>query len=469
MHMPANPGLLEPFLDRLRYEELYRLALTLRWSKREFRHPGRSLTAGELPSKLQARLPFELTSDQREAIAVLHRDAAEHHRMHRLLQGDVGSGKTIVALFACLPALNCGMQVAWLTPTEVLASQTHALFSRLLGPLGFSCALLKGGISSADKRNLLFNLRNGKLNLVVGTHALLQPSVGFDKLGMIVIDEQHKFGLDQRLVLQRKDPAADYLLMSATPIPQTLAKTLYGDLDIVTIRSMPSNRKPVSTHVVTLAKRLDMLQFVRQTVTGEEGQAFYIVPRVEASEEETDPGLQSAIAMYDTLRRDLFSEIPIGMVHGRLAPDEKERVMKAFAEGALKVLVATTVVEVGVDVPQASIIVIENPELFGLSQLHQLRGRVGRGTKKGFCFLLVQDELEEVTLRRLKDFCRMHDGFAIAELDLKYRGPGEVVGSRQSGWEDLRLVDILRDAPLFVEIQQEVDRILEPGVDKTHS
>jgi ATP-dependent DNA helicase RecG len=462
MHMPQNPAGLAPFRARLHYEELYQRALTLRWSKREFDLPGRSLTPGDLPGKMRDILPFQLTDAQEEAIVVLFRDAATPRRMHRLLQGDVGCGKTIVALFACLPALNAGLQVAWLTPTEALADQTYALLSRWLGRLGFATALLKSGITAAARRDILAGTRNGTVGFVVGTQALLQPSVTFRSLGMIVIDEQHKFGAGQRLAMQRKDAAADFLLMSATPIPQTLAQTLYSDLDIVTIRALPAGRQPIGTHIVGDDKREGLFDFVRTRIAQHDARLFYIAARIdEGDEDDGDGGVRSVAEVYAHLRAGELKDIPMGLAHGRLSSGEKERVLGEFAEGRLKILVATTVVEVGIDVPAATIMIIENPEMFGLSQLHQLRGRVGRGAQKGYCFLLSTKLTDEKTARRLKEFCRVHDGFRLAELDLHLRGPGEMAGNRQTGWEDFHFVDIVRDAALFCEIQREIEQLLE--------
>lgn len=458
IHIPSDPVKLKTYFDRLRYEELYQLALTLRWSKRKFALPGRSMKSEKLPKKLEANLPFVLTNEQQKAINTLYSDAASPRRMHRLLQGDVGSGKTIVAFFSCLPAINEGLQVAWLAPTEVLAQQTFDLASAWLTLFGIKPGLLKGGISSKKKLELLSGLRTGKLLFVVGTHALLQPSVNFAKLGMIVIDEQHKFGAEQRLTLQQKDPASDFLLMSATPIPQTLAKTLYGDLDIVTIRSLPKGRQKVSTHLVPEAKRKDMEKFILKELLDNGSQAFCIVPRIDSVDDYGE--VKDVISVYSTMKQEAFSNVPLAAIHGRIDSTEKEKIMKEFVVGRIKLLIATTVVEVGIDVPNATIMIVENAERFGLSQLHQLRGRVGRGSKKAYTFLLANPTGNEMAQTRLKRFCTNHDGFAIADLDLTLRGPGEVAGFRQTGWSELKIADILRDADIFREIQEELDNLL---------
>ena len=458
IHIPSDPQNLKPYFDRLRYEELYQLALTLRWSKRKFALPGRSMKPGKLPQKLKTILPFTLTSEQQKAINTLYSDAVSPHRMHRLLQGDVGSGKTIVAFFSCLPAVNEGLQVAWLAPTEVLAQQTFNLISSWLDIFNIKPGLLKGGISSKQKQEILADLRMGKCLFVVGTHALLQPSVHFAKLGMIVIDEQHKFGAEQRLTLQQKAPASDFLLMSATPIPQTLAKTLYGDLDIVTIRSLPKGRQKVSTHLVPEEKRKDMEKFILKELRENGSQAFCIVPRIDSDDDYGE--IKDVHSVYSMMTGGMLSGIPIAALHGKLDNTETEKIMKQFAEGYIKLLIATTVVEVGIDVPNATIMIVENAERFGLSQLHQLRGRVGRGDKKAYTFLLANPTENEITQKRLKRFCTNHDGFTIADLDLSLRGPGEVAGFRQSGWSELKIADILRDADTFREIQEELDNLL---------
>jgi len=459
LHLPENPADRERYAARLRYEELYQLALTLRWSRRKFALPGRPMKPGTMAETLKAALPFRLTEDQEAAIRKLYDDAAADRRMHRLLHGDVGSGKTIVALFACLPALNEGLQVAWMAPTEVLASQTARRISAWLSPLGIKVQEFRGGISASDRQQVLRDLGSGVCRFVVGTHALLQPGVRFARLGMIVIDEQHKFGAEQRLRLAEKDAASDFLLMSATPIPQTLAKTLYGDLDITTIRSLPEGRQPVSTHIVPEAKRADMEQYIAGQIGREGKQAYYLVPRIESCDE--GEKMRDINDVFASLERGPLASTPKAMIHGRMKSEEKDEVMRKFGRGEVKLLIATTLIEVGIDVEAATLMVIENAERFGLSQLHQLRGRVGRGKKQGYCFLMTGQQIDEDCRRRLESFCMMHDGFAIAELDLRLRGPGDVVGYRQTGWEDLKAADIVRDADLFKEIQEEVDRLLE--------
>jgi ATP-dependent DNA helicase RecG len=462
IHRPETIDKLERYTARLRYEELYRIALTLRWSRREFALPGRSMHPCGLDSGFRSTLPFSLTEDQEKAITVLYADAASKHRMHRLLQGDVGSGKTLVAFFACLPALASGLQVAWLAPTEVLALQTFHLIEQWLATLGMNASLCRGGMNQADRANLCSGLAAGTVRFVVGTHALLQPDIRFKHLGMIVIDEQHKFGVEQRLALHEKDKASDLLLMSATPIPQTLAQTLYGDLEVVTIEKPPKGRLPVATHLVPDLKRVDMERFVRTMIEKENAAAYWVVPRIE--KDDAEDVVKDAGTTFESLSHGSMHGIPMACLHGRLAIEEKERIVRQFIEGSVQLLVSTTVIEVGIDIPRATSMVIENAERFGLAQLHQLRGRVGRGGAKAWCFLLSPLANDPDTAQRLSYFCAHSDGFKIADKDLELRGPGEVGGFRQSGWEDLKMADIVRDAPLFREIQAEIEHHL-PMVD----
>jgi ATP-dependent DNA helicase RecG len=460
LHQPVSLADLDKYKERLKYEELYKLALTLRLSKKKFAFPGRSMSPGILPGKIKVMLPFTLTPDQECAIATLYKDALSERRMHRLLQGDVGSGKTLVAFFASLAALDNGLQAAWLAPTDILARQIYHAVSTLLNPCGISTVLLKSSLTAKEKQAILSSIADGSAQCIVGTHALLQPSVKFKSLGMIIIDEQHKFGAQQRLTMQEKDSASDFLLMSATPIPQTLARTLYGDLDIVTIAKPPSGRIPVATHIVPESKRHDMEEFIiRELQNG--SQAFYVVPRIEQESTSTDPTpVKDLQTVFSSLTRGAFTGIPTECVHGKLDSGLRDSIMEQFVSGKIKMIVATSVVEVGVDVPNATIMVIENAELFGLAQLHQLRGRVGRGSKKSFCFLLLSESVDRETRTKFKVFCKNHDGFKISELDLQNRGPGEINGLRQSGWYNLQFADILNDASIFREIQQELDSII---------
>jgi ATP-dependent DNA helicase RecG len=462
LHLPADPCGLDRFRNRIIYEELYGLALTIRFSRRNFRLPGRSMQPGALAEKLLSHVPFTLTEDQKKAIAVLHGDAESSTRMHRLLQGDVGSGKTIVALFACLPAINEGRQVAWLAPTEILARQTQAVLAGLLEPVGVKPDLLTGNTPPDRRRRIAAGLADKSLAFLIGTHALLEPTVSFKSLGMVVIDEQHRFGARQRLMLSQKDPAADVLVMSATPIPQTLAKTLYGDLDIVSLHSLPKGRLPVLTRLVPETKRRDMERFVLDHITKHDSQVMYVAPRIDRDDADEDANgeIKDVTALFAALGSGVFSSVPMGIVHGRTNPAEREATMKAFRANEIKVLVATTIIEVGIDVPAASVLIVESAERFGLSQLHQLRGRVGRSSRQSYCFLLANAPEGSMAQKRLSYFRDHCDGFDIAEMDLTLRGPGEVTGMRQSGWENLVMADILRDARLFQEVLSDLDTAL---------
>jgi ATP-dependent DNA helicase RecG len=461
MHFPSDPAAQPRFKARIIYEELYRLAVALVWNKRKFAQPGRSLNAGALADSFRKLLPFALTEEQERAIDVLLADARSTLRMHRLLQGDVGSGKTVAAFFACLPAFNEGFQAAWLVPTEALAQQAFSVLAPWCEKLGVAIDMLRGGIAMEKKKRILESCSTGRVQCVIGTHALLQPSVVFKKLGMIVIDEQHKFGAAQRLALQEKDRAADFLLMSATPIPQTLAQTAYGDLDIVSICGLPPGRMPVKTNCVPLHKRSAMETFVRGEILARGVQVFWVVPRIEKDDE--SDSIKNAESVYDVLSKGVFSGLQCSIVHGRVEPAEQQRRMEEFKQGTIKALVATTIIEVGIDVPNASIMIVENAERFGLAQLHQLRGRVGRSSKQSYCFLLANDTENQAARQRLVYFCSHHDGFEIAEMDLRMRGPGEVIGWRQSGADDLLMGDIIRDAELFREILNEVEPGLNPA------
>ncbi|MCL2689854.1 MAG: ATP-dependent DNA helicase RecG [Chitinispirillia bacterium] len=459
IHLPKDISCLDKYWYRLKYEELYKLALTLRWNKRKFALPGYSVNAGDLYEKMRACLPFTLTDSQEKAVAVLHGDSSKSTRMHRLLQGDVGSGKTVTALMAALPALNSGLQVAWMAPTEVLAKQTHAVIEKYLCHLGITVGYIGAGNSPEKSQNLKM-LASGELKFAIGTHALFIPSVRFSKLGMIVIDEQHKFGASQRLALQEKGPQSDFLLMSATPIPQTLAKTLYGDLDTVEIHT-PSARAPVSTHIVPDGKRGDMEKFLLEQIKNG-SRVFYVVPRIEQDDEVQDEStLKTVDSVADKLKTGTLFSVPITRLHGQMSSDERDKAIGAFKNGDPGIMVSTTIVEVGVDISDATVMVIENPEIFGLAQLHQIRGRVGRGEKQSYCFLLPGNSVNEHSVKRLKFLKECHDGFALAEWDLKNRGPGDVCGSRQSGWDDLKCADILEDAKLFSEILREINTIFD--------
>jgi ATP-dependent DNA helicase RecG len=402
-------------------------------------------------------LPFRLTNGQREALAEIVADLQKPWPMQRLLQGDVGAGKTIVAVLAALVAMENGFQVAFMAPTEILAEQHLITLTRWLGTSRHRVALLSGKITAAERRTLLPSIERGDLHLVVGTHALVQEQVKFRALALAIIDEQHRFGVLQRGMLATKGLHPDVLVMTATPIPRTLALTECGDMEVSIIRDLPPGRKPVRTLVKPDSRREDVYDLVRHQV--QEGrQAYVIYPLVEESEK---VDLKAATAMAEHLARDVFPDLSVALLHGRMKGEEKERVMRAFVAGTLNILVATTVVEVGVDVPNATVMVIEHAERFGLSQLHQLRGRVGRGRHESVCVLLYQSPWSEEGRARLKAMADTSDGFVIAEKDLQIRGPGDFFGTRQHGLPQLRAGDLTRDVELlelaFSEARKRVD------------
>ncbi len=390
-------------------------------------------------------LPFKLTQGQRQALKEIVDDLQRAQPMNRLLQGDVGAGKTIVALLAALVEMENGLQVAFMAPTEILAEQHFLNISRLLEASRFRTALLTGSTSAAARRERLAEIASGAIHLVVGTHALVQGDVAFHALGLVVIDEQHRFGVLQRATLREKGLHPDVLVMTATPIPRTLALTLYGDLDVSAIRELPAGRLPIKTAVKPESRRDEIYEFVRRQLA-EGRQAYVIYPLVEES---AKIDVKAATEMADTLQHQVFPEYRVGLLHGRMKADAKERVMKAYAAKEIDILVSTTVVEVGIDVPNASVMIVEHAERFGLSQLHQLRGRVGRSGHQSYAFLVYQSPLSDEARERLKAMTDTTDGFELAERDLQLRGPGDFFGTRQAGMPTFRLIDLVRDRDLL--------------------
>jgi ATP-dependent DNA helicase RecG len=399
----------------------------------------------------RAVLPFRLTPGQKQALKEIVEDLQRPQPMNRLLQGDVGAGKTIVALLAALVAMENGLQVAFMAPTEILAEQHFLNIARLLQAAPFRVALLTGATGGTARREQLAQVASGALQLVVGTHALVQGDVRFKRLGLAIIDEQHRFGVLQRATLRDKGLHPDVLVMTATPIPRTLALTLYGDLDVSVIRDMPPGRLPVKTIAKPESRRDEVSALVKRQL--EAGQQAYVVyPLVEESDK---VDLKAATEMADHLAQEVFPEFRVGLLHGRMKPEVRDRVMRAFAAGELHVLVSTTVVEVGVDVPNASVMIVEHAERFGLSQLHQLRGRVGRDHHQSYCCLLYQAPLSEEARGRLDAMTGTTDGFEIAERDLLLRGPGDFFGTRQAGLPTFRTIDLVRDRELLDLAQRE--------------
>jgi ATP-dependent DNA helicase RecG len=399
-------------------------------------------------------LPFRLTPGQRTALKEIVDDLQRPHPMNRLLQGDVGAGKTIVALLAAVVVMENGLQAAFMAPTEILAEQHFATISRLLQNSRFRVALLTGSTGTAARRRQLAEIEAGTIHLVVGTHALVQGDVVFHRLGLAIVDEQHRFGVLQRATLRAKGLHPDALVMTATPIPRTLALTVYGDLDASTIRDRPPGRRPVKTTMMPETRRDEMQALVRREL--EAGRQGYVVyPLVEESEK---VDVKAATEMADTLAQQVFPEFRVGLLHGRMRADAKEQVMRAFAAGELQLLVSTTVIEVGIDVPNATVMVVEHAERFGLSQLHQLRGRVGRGAEPSYCVLVYQPPMSPDAKERLSAMIDTADGFEIAERDLRLRGAGDFFGTRQAGLPTFRLIDLVRDRELLDLAQREADR-----------
>ena len=459
-HAPTGEADLSPATparERLAYDEVFasQLAVALVRARRQRRRGRATVGSGMLAAKVEAGLGFALTGAQRLAIAEISADMAQPRHMMRLLQGDVGSGKTLVALMAMLTAVESGAQAALLAPTEILARQHQATLRRLVHPAGLEIGLLTRREKGRTRDASLAALASGLTSIVVGTHALLQPDVAFRDMALAVIDEQHRFGVEQRLTLAAKGHDADTLLMSATPIPRTLMMTAYGDLDTSRLTEKPPGRQPVDTRTVALDRLGEVTAAVNRALA-QGAKAYWICPLVDESEE-TD------LAAARERAKALEPLLPgrVGLVHGRMKTAEKDRVMAAFAGAAIDLLVATTVIEVGVDVPGATIMVVEHAERFGLAQLHQLRGRIGRGDRPSTCLLLFQSPLGEVARRRLSTLRETDDGFRIAEEDLRLRGAGEVLGTRQSGLPLLRLADLAAHAELIAVAHDDARLILD--------
>lgn len=444
---------------RLAFDELLAQQLSMRkhYARRRSVSAPQFKRSKQLVSALLKSLPFALTGAQQKVALEIERDLTQAHPMQRLLQGDVGSGKTIVACMAALQCVESGWQVALMAPTEILAEQHYRKMLSWLQPLDIKIAWLTGSQNKKDRDAALASIANGEAKLVVGTHALFQEAVRFKGLGLAIIDEQHRFGVHQRLALRQKgQPEPHQLMMSATPIPRTLSMSYYADLDVSVIDELPPGRSPIVTKIVSDARRDEILQRVREACL-QGNQAYWVCPLIEESE-----ALQLATA-NDTyaLMQQEFPELKVGLVHGRMKPAEKQAVMAEFSAGHSQLLVATTVIEVGVDVPNASLMVIEHAERMGLSQLHQLRGRVGRGAAKSTCILLYQNKLSETARARLKVIYESNDGFAIAQADLQIRGPGELLGVRQSGVPMLKIADLERDVDLLEAAKILADTLLQ--------
>jgi len=455
VHRPSTVAEAERGRRRLAFDELFDMQLVVARA----RYLAKRATKGlqhklkkDLTTKLKHALPFELTGGQRRVIREITADMTSPERMHRLLMGDVGSGKTVVALFAMLLAVENDSQAVFMAPTELLAEQHSRTLMELLAPLGIVPELLIGRLGPSEKTAVRDRIASGTSQIIVGTHALFQEKTAFHRLGLVVIDEQHRFGVEQRAALIEKGEAPDVLLLSATPIPRTLAMTLYGDLDISALREKPVGRRDVQTTVRSSRSRSAIYQFVREQC-GAGRQVYVVYPVIDESEK---VDLKAATTMAERLRHDL-SPLEVGLVHGRMKAEERDTTMRAFRDGKIHVLVATTVIEVGIDVANATVMIIEHPERFGLAQLHQLRGRIGRGGEESYCILIADAGARE----RLRQFAQSSDGFRIAEMDLQERGMGQLAGARQSGGMVVRFTDFSKDDDLIVASRKSALSLIE--------
>lgn len=460
VHFPNNNESMEQLFDarsaahkRLIYDEFFffQLGMALKKSGRVLEKGIAFNTAGNLVNKFYTLLPFSLTGAQKRVIGEILSDMESNNSMNRLLQGDVGSGKTIVSMAAMIRACENNYQAALMAPTEILAKQHFDNIKSWADGLGLKVVLLTGSMGIAARGDVLEQIKNGQTNIIIGTHALIQEGVDFHKLGLVITDEQHRFGVMQRATLRNKGINADVLVMTATPIPRTLAMTVYGDLDVSVIDEMPPGKKPVHTVVMGESRRDKVYLTIKDEI--EKGhQAFIVYPLVEESE---TLDLKNATKMAEHLQKDIFANCKVGLIHGRMKEKEKNEVMRQFLENKIQILVSTTVIEVGIDVPRASLMIIEHAERFGLSQLHQLRGRVGRRDIPSSCILLADYKCSADARKRLKVMEKTTDGFKLAEEDLLIRGPGDFLGTRQSGLPDFRVASIIRDARILNEAKED--------------
>ena len=487
IHCPENLDELDKAIKTIKFEELFffQEAILKRVAERKKISKASTDFTDLSPRqiKLASSLPFELTDDQKKIIATINaeidsscKDAIKFHEnqdefsenakpftLSRLIQGDVGSGKTLVAFFAALRIIDWGGQCVILSPTELLARQHAENASKLLSPLGINPSFLTGNIKAKGRNQLLNSIKNGETQLIIGTHALFSKNVQYKNLQLAIVDEQHRFGVIQRNFIKEKCAIPNILMMSATPIPQTLALTVFGDLDISTIKTMPKGRLPIKTHLTKPGNESHVYETVRKELQNG-NQAYFVYPMIEnLSDDEENPNysnpskkIKNAVEMFEHLSKNVYPEFKCGLIHSKVDEDEQNKILKDFKDGKINIIVATTVVEVGVDVPNATCMVIEQAERFGLAALHQLRGRVGRGAKQSYCFLIYGANLTEIGKQRLKAMYENTDGFELAELDLKLRGPGEVAGIQQSGYLSLGLSDPVQDKELLEIARSEV-------------
>lgn len=470
IHFPTSERYCEEARRRLLYEELFLMQVGLAFRKKQFKNQTTGIAhqiEGPLIDEFYCSLPFALTNSQKKTISEILKDMASPLPMNRLLQGEVGSGKTVVALASLLVAVQGGYQAAMMAPTEILAEQHFKKITHLLESLFVSheripsvrIALLKGSLTEKEKKVLQEEISKGKVDIVIGTHAIIQKDVVFSKLGLVIVDEQHRFGVQQRVALKEKGTFSDVLVMTATPIPRTLSLTLYGDLDISIINELPGGRN-LSEHVETTVLDKTHRNFANEKIRSEvrQGrQAYIICPLIEESDKLE---VKAVMAEIERLENEVFPDLRVGFIHSKLKTEEKETIMESFVRRELDVLISTTVVEVGVDVPNATVMLIEDAERFGLSQLHQLRGRIGRGQHKGYCFLFADPTTDEGR-QRMEAIVNTHDGFKLAELDLEIRGEGQIFGVRQSGLPDLKLAKITRDINILLQARDDAFELIE--------
>jgi ATP-dependent DNA helicase RecG len=469
IHFPKSQELLAKAQFRLKFEELFFIQLQLITKNLVRKHKIKghpfAVVGENFNNFYQNHLPFELTNAQKKVLKEIRNDMGSNAQMNRLLQGDVGSGKTIVALMAMLIALDNGFQSCLMAPTEILTTQHFNGLTELAKELNINIKILTGSTKTAERKIIHEELENGSLHILIGTHALLEDKVQFNNLGLAIIDEQHRFGVEQRAKLWKKNEIPPHILvMTATPIPRTLAMSLYGDLDISVIDELPPGRKPIQTVHRYDSNRLKVWKFIKDEIA--KGRQIYIVyPLIQESETMDYKDLMDG---YESISRDFpLPQYSVSIVHGKMKPTEKEAEMKRFSEGKTNIMVATTVIEVGVNVPNASVMIIESAERFGLSQLHQLRGRVGRGAEQSYCILMTSHKLSNDSKIRLETMCKTNDGFEIAEVDLKLRGPGDIMGKQQSGILHLQIADLVRDKDIMLVARNEAIKLLKKDASLT--